>query len=473
MAKRFGGVRRGVVASLVISVVLGVSTAGVATAQAARGFETGFEDTLFSSSDPSVRATWLERAAHEDAGIVRIKVNWRGIVATKPATPTNPVDPAYDFGSLDNAIEDARASGLDVFLTVLNAPSWAEGPNRSQDAAAGTWKPNPSDLGDFGQALARRYSGSFLGLPRVRFFQAWNEPNLSEYLTPQWGAGNRAQSPSWYRRMLNAFYAGVKKGQPRAKVLTAGIAPNGDPPGGLRMRPLIFLRHLFCLNNKLGPTKCPTKPRLDVLADHPITTSGGPHTHALSQNDVFVADFPKVRRLLRAAERAGHVRPRGRHLLWVTELWWITNPPNQSPFSFSPSQQARWIEEAFYMLWKQGVNVVVNMEIRDTQYQPQNPLATIQTGVYFFDDRPKPSARTFRFPFVTHRKSRTRVGAWGKAPSSGSLQIQRRRHGGWRTVKRLSVRRGKVFTPTLRLRGAAELRGKIGTDASRPWHQGK
>jgi hypothetical protein len=420
-----------------------------------------------------VRATWLDRAVRERAGIVRIDVRWRGVAMSKPVDPTNPSDPAYDFSSLDNAVKDARARGLDVYLTVFDAPSWAEGGDRPQNAFPGTWKPIPGNLGDFAQALATRYSGTSLGLPRVRFFQAWNEPNLSEYLSPQWGAGNRAESPTQFRRMLNAFYAGIKRAQPGAKVISAGIAPNGDPPGGLRMRPLIFLRHLFCLNAKLKPTRCHAKPHLDVFADHPITTSGGPHRHALSHNDVFVADFPKVRRLLRAAERAKHVRPGGHHPLWVTELWWITNPPNQSPFSFSPQKQARFIEEAFYMLWKQGVRVVVNQQIRDAQYNPQNPLATLQTGVFFFDGSPKPSARTFMFPFVTHRKSRTRVGAWGKSPSSGSLQIQRRRGGGWRTVKKLGVRRGQVFTPSLRLRGAAELRAKVGATASKAWHQGK
>jgi hypothetical protein len=465
-------VRRGRLALSVLAVLLTVSISDVTPADAARGLETGFQDDLFTSSDPSERATWLDRTVHEDAGIVRINVYWNAVASSRPLAPTNPLDPAYDFNSLDSGVSDARARGLDVLLTVLSAPSWAEGPNRPSNVAAGTWKPSPRALGHFAQALAKRYSGNFLGLPRVRFFQAWNEPNLSEYLTPQW-SGRTAKSPKRFRSMLNAFYGGVKKAQPHAKVITAGIAPNGDPPGGERMRPLIFLRHLFCLNHRLKPTKCGSKPHLDVLADHPITTSGGPHTHARSRNDVFVADFHKVRRVLHAAERARHVRPGGHHPLWVSELWWITRPPNQSPFAFPLGKQARWIEESFYILWKQGVRVVVNRQIRDSQYDPQNPLISLQTGVYLFDGKPKPSARTFRFPFVTHRRSRTRVGVWGKAPRSGALKVQTRRHGGWRTLRKLKVRRGQVFTPSLKLRGAAKLRGKIGATTSRSWHQRK
>jgi hypothetical protein len=33
------------------------------------------------------------------------------------------------------------------------------------------------------------------------------------------------------------------------------------------------------------------------------------------------------------------------------------------------------------------------------------------------------------------------------------------------------VRRGQLFMPTIRLRGHAELRGKIGATTSLPWHQ--
>ena len=49
--------------------------------------------------------------------------------------------------------------------------------------------------------------GAFL--PRVRYWQPWNEPNLSYYLAPQWTrAGGRwvAASPVIYRGLLNAVY---------------------------------------------------------------------------------------------------------------------------------------------------------------------------------------------------------------------------------------------------------------------------
>jgi hypothetical protein len=66
-------------------------------------------------------------------------------------------------------------------VDIVDAPGWAE----PSGVAHGT-TPNPSAFGDFARAAASRYGGSFAGLPRVRYWQAWNEPNLNLYLKPQW-----------------------------------------------------------------------------------------------------------------------------------------------------------------------------------------------------------------------------------------------------------------------------------------------
>ena len=71
----------------------------------------------------------------------------------------------------------------------------------------------PGAFGDFANAVASALLRNFAGLPRVRYFQAWNEPNLSVYLTPQYKGKNEVAA-GHYRRMLNAFYAGGQ-GRPR------------------------------------------------------------------------------------------------------------------------------------------------------------------------------------------------------------------------------------------------------------------
>ena len=231
------------------------------------------------------------------------------------------------------------------------------------------------------------------------------------------------------------------------------------------MRPLTFLRNLFCLNRHFKPKKCHSKPHLDALAHHPITTSGGPHKKAINRNDIAMADFHRVRKVLHAAEHTGHIRPRGKHhQLWATEFWWNTDPPNRK--GIPATKQARWIEESFYLLWKQGARVAINLEIRDDEYDRHNPYATLQSGLYVHNGKPKPSAGSFRFPFVTHRRSKKSVGTWGLAPRTGTVEVQVRKHGGWHTKKRVHARQGGIFKPKLRLRGSARLRARVGSEHS-------
>jgi hypothetical protein len=463
------GIRRARFAWVVTVLALAATAAIGASTANARGLTTGFTDDLFSSSSSAERGHWLDRAVDARSGIIRISVNWRDSVGSNPpATPANPADPAYNFGELDGAVRSARARGLDVMLTVYRAPSWAEGAKPPRSVHPGTWKPDPSKLGQFGTALARRYSGHYGALPRVKYFEAWTEPNLKEYLAPQWKR-DKAKSPGIYRKMLNAFYDGVKAGQPGAKVIGGATAPYGDAAGGVRMRPITFLRNLFCLDHDFKANKCPSKPHLDILSHHPINFFTNPHYKAFSRNDAPTANFNRVKRVMRAAAKTKHVRPKGRKPLWATEILWYTDPPTR--FGVPVNKEARWLEDALYLLWKQGASVVINFEIRDLPYDPKRPRLPY-SGVFFENGKPKPAYRAWRFPFVTHRKSKKRVLAWGKAPQSGKLKIQKKKgHGHWRNIKGLNVRNGKVFKRTVRLKGNATLRAKLGKSTSLTWHQ--
>ena len=60
--------------------------------------------------------------------------------------------------------------------------------------------------------------------------QAWNEPNLSVYLTPQYRGGS-AVGADHYRRMLNAFFSAVRGVGGDHRIVTGSTAPYGDLPG--------------------------------------------------------------------------------------------------------------------------------------------------------------------------------------------------------------------------------------------------
>jgi hypothetical protein len=421
---------------------------------------------------------WLDRAKAARAGIIRISVDWRNTARNKPKHPGDPGDPAYGFARLDAAISSAKMRGLGVLLTVYRAPQWAEGKHPPKRIEPGAWKPKPRAYGKFAHALARRYSGDFRGLPRVRYFEVWSEPNLTQFLAPQW-KHKRKYAPNRYRKLLNRFYKGVHAAQPNATVIAGATAPFGDSrkhqlyPTHPRMHPMTFLRTVLCLNRKLKRDhKCKGKAHLDAVSAHPINLQNGPHYKPHSKNDSQVANFSRVRKIVRAAKHAKTIRPKGRKSLWATEAGMLSDPPN--PKGAPLQKHARWVEESLYLLWKQGAGVVLNLNIRDLAYDPsRRPDGQWTTGIFRHGGEAKPAYRSFRFPFVTHRKSKSRVQAWGKAPASGKLKIQKQRHNHWRTARRVKVRGGKVFTKMLHVHGKAELRARIGRTTSLTWHQGR
>jgi hypothetical protein len=399
-------------------------------------------------------------------------------------------------------VRDAAARGLAVMLTVNGTPTWAEGPGRPASAPPGSWKPNPSDLGNFMQAIAARYTGGFdpdgaagpaAPLPAVKAVELWNEPNLEPWLSPQF-EGKIAVGADHYREMLNASYRGVKAVNPQMLVVTGGTGPFGDPPGGpyssigARTRPVEFWQRVFCVHSvktkkrkkgkkgKKGATQgkfvstpgCAGRAMFDVFAHHAIdNTGGGPHQSGPTRNDASTPDLGRVVRVLRAAERMGTALPGG-HPVWVTEFWWDSNPPN--PSGAPLGVQARWIEESLYLFWKAGASAAINFIIRDTDERP-TVRAGYQSAPFFIDGRPKPALTAFRFPFVTERINKQVLRAWGKAPAAGKLAIQRKQGGRWVAIRKIQVGKGDVFVARLRLRGKQLLRATVGGSQSLVWKQ--
>lgn len=440
------------------------------SAQAARGFETGIYEPDYTSSDTATQTLAFSRSVQAEAGFVLIYVDWSTVAPySKPLgfVASNPADPSYDWAKVDAAVRDASNRGLKIVLGVTRAPAWAEGPGRpsQDDAPAGTWKPNPGDLGDFTKAIATRYSGHFAGLPAVRYWQLWAEPNLGVNLSPQF-QGKTPVGFEFYRPMLDAFYASLKAVSGQNVVISGGTAPYGGltPSRGLtyqRMQPLTFWKGLLC--ESLGKKKkkkkkskrraataaagC-TPPRFDIAAHHPINV-GAPTRHALNRDDASTPDIGKLRRVIRAGV--------GNKPIWATEIWWNSNPPSRG---VSLKTQARYLSQSFYILWKQGVQAAFWFELRDLQPNGRDPIPTC--GLLFRDGRPKPAFQAFRFPFAVQRIGPSRVRVWGMAPGAGPVSITSRGH----RVKTLGAADNRVFVGTIHMRGRARLKAIQGSESS-------
>ncbi len=442
------------------------------------------EGALMLSEHAEVRGRTVAMIAAAGARVVRIPVDWREVVEASPPAgfqASDPASPAYHFGRIDAAVESALGAGLEPLLVVSHAPAFAEAADRWPYAYPGSWAPSPAALQAFAAALASRYGGSFPDplapggvLGRVRLLQAWNEPNLSRYLEPQWVVEHghwSAFSPLLYRQLLNGFYAGVKSVQPTDTVIAAGVAPEGEPAGEGVMSPVPFLRGLLCLEGAGG---CAQPPRFDVLDFHPLSV-WDPDTPAASALDVSISDTAKVTGLLHRAERLGTALPAGPKPVWVTELNWESAP--QSPLGVPGALQAAWLSRALHRLWVAGVSLVDWQFLMDPYggvplETPSGSILTVSRPAGLYSDgpggalalaRPKPFLRAFAFPFDPLRVDRGRVRVWALLDRPGQpvrlQQFQRHGRGGrWRTVARLSADRHGVLNALVALRGAARLR---------------
>jgi hypothetical protein len=457
--------------------LLGTTLAFVSAggAQAAGPLRLGIFDAAVYDADASLRSTWMDRTAAIGASIVRLQASWGEIAPSAPAagTAADPANAAYHWGELDGAVSDAAGRGIEVLINIGSAPRWAQGPNPPAGTKPGSWRPDAAAFGAFAEAVARRYSGSFRPaggnqLPRARYWQAWNEPNLSTYLAPQWdesGGRPTPESPEIYRAMLNSFYEHVKAVNPDNVVVTAGTAPFGDPtPGGPRIPPARFVRALLCVDDRrLRPQPCPQPAHFDALDHHPYSI-GGPLRKALNRDDVSLPDMGKLSRPLKAAVASGGALPAAPKQLWATELSWDSSPPD--PDGVPAATQARWLSQAFYVLWRQGVGVAMWYQLRDAPPIPSY-ATTYQSGLFLLDGRPKPSAQAFRFPFVVDRAGR-RTRLWGKAPGPGPVTIQRRRGSSWSDLTTVQAGADGVFDVVVGLGGHPTLRATTPPAASLP-----
>jgi hypothetical protein len=371
---------------------------------------------VFQSSDASERALWLDRAGAAGTDTIELVADWRSITsgAPPPSDPTNPADPSYHFAGLDNAVRDAAARGFRIVLWIYRAPSFAEGPDPPPGAPAGTWKPSPQRLAEFSTAIATRYSGSFpdpsnpgASLPRVGYWEIWAEPNLSTWLTPQTENG-KLVGPQQLRTLVNAASSALRAVNKSNYVIAGGTAPFGDDPPVHRTPPLTFWRSFFCLKGKKlkAQRKCPGgKPKVNAFSHNPLAGLAGneslptlgPTDKAPDPTDILIPDMHKLYDVLKAARKQRMVKPRKGTELWVSELLWETNPPDDGPKGVSLENQATYLAQSLQSLRKQGVSEVHWVRIRDEA--PNPGLATsLQSGLYFHNGEPKPALQAFHSP---------------------------------------------------------------------------
>jgi hypothetical protein len=333
----------------------------------------GFQDDASLRWAPD-RAEMLDRAREAGAVVFRTLVGWHTTAPERPADPTDPFDPAYRLDDLDDLARSSQQRGIELLITIWGTPEWANGgrtPNHPPTDHA--------ELESFARALADRYSGRHPGYPAVRLYSAWNEPNLEQFLTPQFDEAGRSVGPALYAPIARAIYDGVKVGNPDASVAIGETSPRGhDLPGRGRVQdshsPARFARLLAEQEPAVhfdAWAQHPYPPRPDVAPSEPVRWPrvgiGNIDRFGDSLDDWFGRDETP---------------------LWLTEYGHETSPSD--PVGIDPALQAEFAADALELAAENTrVRALVWFILRDT---PGNPW---QSGIVAEDGTLKPSFAAF------------------------------------------------------------------------------
>jgi polysaccharide biosynthesis protein PslG len=360
-------VHKGTYAALLALVVLFAVPA--ATVRAATQMPIGFFD------DPSFRwststAQNLAAAAAAGATVIRTTADWAQIAPTKPANANDPTDPAYKLTDLDTLVREAARYNLRVMIDITGTPKWANG-----GLSENHMPKNLNDLKTFAQLLAVRYDGENPGMGSVDLWSVWNEPNLTQFLTPQF-VGKKIVSPANYGKLYKAAYAGIKAGNPAAKVAIGETSAQGrDKPAvgsSATVSPGMFAQLL---------AKVPGL-KFDAWAQHPYPTSKrAKPLEVVRYPNVTLSQLPTFEvNLKKFFHRTVPI--------WITEYGHETAPAD--PGGVTLAQQAAYAKQALgFAKADPNVQMFIWFTFRDSAGNPW------QSGLEAASGAHKPSFASF------------------------------------------------------------------------------
>ena len=195
-------------ALLVAALMLG----RVAPAHAARGMEVAISDEDAMVNGKGDTALAYNTAQALNATRMRILVEWSRVSDADDPTPS--LDPDYDWGPIDRAIDTAAAHGMRTQVALAGpAPAYASG---NGQVSIPVWSPDPARYADFARAAAQHFSGPrrpLLDLERAQLL-----PVLARAPEP-------VAARKLYRALYEAGYNAIKSVDPSAQVLIGETVP--------------------------------------------------------------------------------------------------------------------------------------------------------------------------------------------------------------------------------------------------------
>ena len=404
--------------------------------------------------DPASRAPALAEIASFGVTSLRVVLYWHD-VAPQPDSRVKPrfdeADPAaYDWSRYDAIVDDVKARGWSVLLTVSGpVPRWAT--NGAKDTLT---RPSPKEFRRFVEAAGRHYG------TRVDRWSVWNEPNQPQFLLPQYSAVTHTPlSPRIYRKLLLAAQRGLgAAGLADVPLLMGETSPRGT---GKVVAPLTFLRGVLCLDRRYRRTRRCDRVDVDGYAHHAYTTAQGPFFRPPQPNDVTIGVVSRLTAALDRAARAGAV---ARRLpIYLTEFGIQSFPDRIAGVRLLRQAEYRAIAERIAY---ENPRVVAFSQylLRD---DPPNPAASgaarypgFESGLRTHGGRAKPALAGFRLPLAAERRGAV-VSLWGLVrPATGPTRglVEHSRGGGWRPLATVATDARGYFRHTTAFRSRRRYR---------------
>jgi hypothetical protein len=450
--------------------------------------------------------------------VARVLMAWSWLSADSGSAtppPGNPY-PARLFAQYDRIVRAAHADGIELDLLLTGrAPRWAA----AQDAPAknpfpGAWKPSAPAFERFVATVANRYSGRYTPpgarspLPRVHFWEIWNEPNWAPSLEPQLALHPyRVASAGPYRLLLDAAWRALRRtGHGDDTIVIANLSPRGTPgtpsssftaATGVAS-PVGFTRTLYCVDRSYRPLKgaaaaqagCPVTAvaSRSFPQEHPalfLASGYGIHPYPVNlpptksdTTDPDTIEFSQIPHLEGALDRVHGVYGSQRRMsIFNTEYGYITDPPNPGTQYLHPSRVAVYLNWAEYLTW-------LNPRIASTmQYGLVDAHVTksafgpggFASALIAYTGQPKATFYAYRMPIflpITRASSGDPIEVWGCARPAPyayadthrtqSVQIQFRpaSGSGFHTIRtvRLKQSRGCYFDVNVKFPRAGTVR---------------
>jgi hypothetical protein len=315
------------------AIVLLAAGLAVPAAQAQRHLLVAMQDdAMVLNGDPTFTFRTLKQLRVQ---LIRVNLNWDRVAKRRPAHPQDPADPAYDWSVYDRAIRYAGQNGMQVMLTILFVPSWANG-GKPHNVPPN----NYNDLRNFAYAAATRYSGHYIPntdrfdetyLPAVNYWLAWNEPSNPNWL--QQTSGGRFVSPRSYARICTAIWEGVHFTNFAGEKVGCGVTgPRGNNVARSSrpsMSPLAFM----------SATRRAGQRNLDAYAHNPYY--GKPSETPASRPGGTAVTLGNINTLIGLVNKLW-----GKKRIWITEYGWQTRPPDRL-FGVSFARQAAYVRQSY------------------------------------------------------------------------------------------------------------------------------